>query len=581
MIVYRQLGATAYQQERFTRIEREEATVPTAYLDTADERNPTIGIGFNLRAYMDVVARVFGVDPNDLINRDAATRERDSYYLGLLREAANRSYANDAALQAALDEIMVLRADDPFVNLPNKPRTFQFDGTTDPRIRQAFDVIVKTIEDQIDLWLPGLIPADSHERMALVSLAYSSRVNATTGIATLLGNKLKAAIQNGDRAEAWYEIRYNSNADGQHASRRYREADKFNLYNDGAVTEADAKSAYRMLTRHKTTILGVDGEVGGAQGYEDRYNPGSAGSTPIQTQLTPALNYLVPVYGQDISIAWNHIFVGEDQSTLHYKHTDNDLLTGTDQNDLLFGESGDDELFGGDGQDVLYGGADTDFVIGGVGNDYLDGGAGNDVYHFHTGHGNDTINDEDGRGVIVYFDANNDPHLLATGLRASTDPDNQYQSPDGSMTYHLSGTDLLITTPDGGSITVKNYTEGRLGISLMNLTPLPPGGLVNVGRDEGANGVAPVPPTLAGGLVHPYDAMYTDDTLHGNYGATYSAVLGGAGDDLVASHYSTRLAPTDSADRIGIGLNIESIWTQRYSRPQPRGLFRNRHGETG
>jgi Ca2+-binding RTX toxin-like protein len=148
------------------------------------------------------------------------------------------------------------------------------------------------------------------------------------------------------------------------------------------------------------------------------------------------------------------VVVGEDQMswTRNGKHWyDNDVsLTGTDQNDLLFGESGDDELWGGDGQDVLYGGADTDFLIGGLGNDYLDGGQGNDVYHFHPGHGSDTIRDEDGRGVLVYFDAANNPQILALGLRASTDPDNQYKSPDGSITYELSGSDLLITTPGGG-----------------------------------------------------------------------------------------------------------------------------------
>ena len=41
-----------------------------AYLDAAKEQNPTIGIGFNLRAYMDVVARAFGIDPNDTNRKD-------------------------------------------------------------------------------------------------------------------------------------------------------------------------------------------------------------------------------------------------------------------------------------------------------------------------------------------------------------------------------------------------------------------------------------------------------------------------------------------------------------------------------
>ena len=57
MIRYHQLGTTAYGQERFVSIEREERTRYLAYLDAAKEQNPTIGIGFNLRAYMDVVAR--------------------------------------------------------------------------------------------------------------------------------------------------------------------------------------------------------------------------------------------------------------------------------------------------------------------------------------------------------------------------------------------------------------------------------------------------------------------------------------------------------------------------------------------
>lgn len=70
MIRYHQLGTTAYGQERFVSIEREERTRYLAYLDAAKEQNPTIGIGFNLRAYMDVVARAFGIDPNDTNRKD-------------------------------------------------------------------------------------------------------------------------------------------------------------------------------------------------------------------------------------------------------------------------------------------------------------------------------------------------------------------------------------------------------------------------------------------------------------------------------------------------------------------------------
>ena len=402
---------------------------------------------------MDVVARVFGVNPNDNTH-DATTRKRDSYYLVLLRAAANRSYANNTALQAALDEVMRLRADDPFVNVANKPRTFAFSGTTDPKIRQVFDEIVERYENQVNLWLPGLIPADSNERVALVSLAYSSRVNRTTGIATLLGDRLRKAIINGDRAEAWYEIRYDSNADGQHAARRYREADLFALYN-AAPTEADHKAAYRMLTRHKDTILGSDGVPGGAPGYEDRFPPPSG--LGLEAQLSPATAYLRSTYGLGANIAWHDIFVGSNTG---------ETLLATDRDDTLLGEGGADTLLGEAGDDVL---------IGGLGNDHLYGGLNTDTYIYRPGDGHDTLEDADGLGKILIDTTT----LTGTAKPAYRNPDEHittwegdlngqkvyYQLINGNLqdggTLEISGAAL-----GTGSLTVKNFKNGDLGIEL-------------------------------------------------------------------------------------------------------------------
>ena len=94
----------------------------------------------------------------------------------------------------------------------------------------------------------------SYERVVLASLAYNNPV--------LLGGRLSAAINaqrttNGatdieglarDRAEAWYEIRYNS---GDQYKRRVIESEVFGLYeNAAAVTAADARGVYSVYTRH-------------------------------------------------------------------------------------------------------------------------------------------------------------------------------------------------------------------------------------------------------------------------------------------------------------------------------------------
>lgn len=98
--------------------------------------------------------------------------------------------------------------------------------------------------------------AGSYEKEALVSLAYN-------GAATLGGNLL-VALASGNRAEAWYQIRYGTNGDASFgiAKRRFVEAQLFGLYHDeNAPTAAESQDAMRMLTRHRTKIIT----------YEQRY----------------------------------------------------------------------------------------------------------------------------------------------------------------------------------------------------------------------------------------------------------------------------------------------------------------------
>lgn len=92
----------------------------------------------------------------------------------------------------------------------------------------------------------------SAERAAFVSITY----NRGVGTVQAKMQPFYEAVQTGNRAEAWFQIRYNSqtknpnNANGI-ANRRYKESDLFGLYDDPAqLTDTqkleDAKGAYEL-----------------------------------------------------------------------------------------------------------------------------------------------------------------------------------------------------------------------------------------------------------------------------------------------------------------------------------------------
>ncbi len=296
----------------------------------------------------------------------------------------------------------------------------------------------------------------TQEMVALLSLAFNAK--------TLIGNNLVRTIQNEDRSEAWYQIRYQSNKNGIHASRRYSESDTFCLYNDTVMTDSDAKGAYRTFSRHKSTITD----------YENKYDPTDihAGSTRIEAQLSPAHGYLVNNFlttkGIGYAITWDHIYVGEDASTTYFRGSDDDsglkAITGSDQSDLFFGESGNDVLLGGAGGDIYY---------GGKGNDTFSDGAGFDFYMQYTGDGRDEIYDLDGQGQIRFDDV-----ILTGGQRVNKSNDgvnNTYKSADGAFNYVRRGSDLLIVKDQNqnagltiSDITVvRNYQPGALGMRVF------------------------------------------------------------------------------------------------------------------
>ena len=109
----------------------------------------------------------------------------------------------------------------------------------------------------------------SDERVALVSVTYNR------GVAAIMGNgrnvpehPIMDAIRDGDRAEAWYQMRYNcwgSNSDyeGGLRKRRYAESEVFDPYDDrNNVTVDEARSVYETYQSHYDEIGRVERNFG-------------------------------------------------------------------------------------------------------------------------------------------------------------------------------------------------------------------------------------------------------------------------------------------------------------------------------
>jgi Ca2+-binding RTX toxin-like protein len=150
-----------------------------------------------------------------------------------------------------------------------------------------------------------------------------------------------------------------------------------------------------------------------------------------------------------------------------------DALEGKGFADHLYGGTGADTLDGKGGNDYLEGGAGDDTLTGGAGNDFLVGGAGTDSYQFDSNFGNDTITDSDGLGSIQIGT------ITATGGKKVTD--NVWQSDDKTLVYTQAGNNLIIgqrtsagASTVGGTITVKDWHNGQLGITLGDAPATPP-----------------------------------------------------------------------------------------------------------
>ncbi|MBI5556781.1 MAG: hypothetical protein HY885_04025 [Deltaproteobacteria bacterium] len=403
--------------------------------------NVTIGVGYNLsdanvRSH---VLSALGITDHEIIDSLVS-------YLGVQHNGDT-----DEAIQDDLYKIL--------------GKAFEF--TSVDQVKEGFngpngnDGLAQDYESFVDAWAAkyglGTIPP-SRERITLLSLAWNSP--------DLLGKGLGDAMVQGNRAEAWYEIRYHSNGGELNlregiAKRRYYEAQMFGLYSDASQLTPtqqleEAKSAFRMLELNRTKILEYEALYGvnpdGSSGQRNmialansEYNlPGDAAVDTLVEALIPAKNALLA----DL----NANNPGLNLSTSDYLSTDvyldpgrvantgiydpnykNPGLIGSDRNDILIGEGGSDVIKGGAGNDILFGGngitdtvsGESDWLEGGTGNDHLFGEGGSDFLY-----GNENVDILEGGAGDDYLNGGAGDDTLIGG--------------DGIDTYVIEGGDTIV-----------------------------------------------------------------------------------------------------------------------------------------
>jgi len=347
----------------------------------------------------------------------------------------------------------------------------------------------------------------SDERVALVSLTYNRGVGAIAGNAArnVPEHPIMEAIRDGDRAEAWFQMRYNcwgsrEDMEGGLRKRRYAEAQAFGLYDDpNNVTVDEARSVFRTFQLHRDEIdrvernfgVTVDGERAAtnriAQANRD-YPDMVAQYGQVQTiadALAPARTVLLGQLRQEHPDLADRLTDANFNAGRIYLDPGRDLREGNDlrreqrhstatdvdpehaatidsrrttrgnnpreidSNDLLIGEGGNDTLRAHRGDDIL---------IGGGGRDRMEGGVGRDTYVVGSG---DIVMDSDGRGELRWGG-----RALTGGTRNESDPANTWRSGDGEHTYRLDGRTLTVTNRQGESMQVENYVRGDLGLRL-------------------------------------------------------------------------------------------------------------------
>lgn len=364
---------------------------------------------------------------------------------------------------------------------------------------------------------------NSDERIALVSLAYNR------GVGNVSNHPVMEAIRDGDRAEAWFQIRYNCwgsdsldheypdrlSNEGGLRKRRFAEAEVFSLYDNPASVSADeAKSVYRMFQLHRGEIdrvessfgVTVDGQAATRNriaeanrdyhGLVDTYGRVQV----ISDALAPARDALLQdLRRENPDIAdrltaqqfnAGRIFLDPGRALRdpvevereHPQHTRTQAALRREQGNTTIEPVAPDHaatldsrrMTRGvnarevDSNDLLIGEGGDDTLRAHRGDDILIGGAGRDRMEGGVGQDTHVIGSGDTiRDSDGHGELRWNHAALTGGSRSESDPANTYRSADGQYTYTVNGSTLDIANRQGETTRVEDYARGDLGLRLQ------------------------------------------------------------------------------------------------------------------
>jgi len=347
----------------------------------------------------------------------------------------------------------------------------------------------------------------SEERVAFVSLTYNR------GAGALLGNPARNnpehpimdALREGNRAEAWFQMRYNcwgsaeAKFEGGLRKRRFAEAHVFGLYDDpGNVSPEEARSVAQMHGLHRDEINRVEGahgvSIGGDQAKRNRIAEANRdypaivreyGSIQnIAESLEPARLALLrqmreenPALAARLSpenFSADRIHLDPNRDLRDAANVDQDLAAmrnqrnpqraaainavGREQRNSTADDLDVDHAATIDSQRISLGLkeiASNDLLVGQGGNDILRSHRGDDI--LIGGQGRDRM--EGGEGYDTYVIGAGDTvmdsdglgevhwggHRLTGGRRTEFDPIHSYRSEDGRFIYSMEGNNLSVT----------------------------------------------------------------------------------------------------------------------------------------
>ncbi len=429
----------------------------------------TIGAGFNIKAQaVSILTTILGRPPVQAETTAITSAVAGTFAVGAAGNAAAQNALN-TALRAATG---------------NNALSFTFANAAEGE--STFGLIADAFEKRVNAWLPGI--PNSRERLAFLSMAYNNVVGAGQS------PTLRSAVINGDRAEAWFQIRYDSNGGASRgigiAKRRILESELFSLHkNPTSVTESEARDVFAMVQRHHDFILTEEliwastfsnGKTALQLAQTDYISllphilDGSIND--LQENLTPARDKIVALLNTEFSLALNA--ADFKPFSIYTTAASNTTLT-----DLLDARRDDSSellskniLIGNEKGNTIEAGAGADVIWGGAGADTLKGGTGTDTYVFKSGDGKDSITDSDGLGTIKFAG------ISLTGAGAANymmvGGQGQWSVNSGQTIYTLdeahqrlvisgtllgAGNDITINNVD---VTKLTGSEGYMGITL-------------------------------------------------------------------------------------------------------------------